>query len=844
MAVAKGDCVAVLSTIFQWFGLFCSRSPVEILVVWLTTFACFLTLGLYELSLIPNFKDLDSNLAEDHLKTWAFGTTSYVLMISYLYYRCKKLVTQESRALVGMTIMHIIVSSLIFISTMLALFGRDWTHIREALPFCILLIDIKKVNVIEKLVLSSTSMEDVHLKISKGSGKIGPTLTLNTIVEALVILIGTYSGVKSIEILCILVVVAVIVNYLVSVSFVPAALSLYAELSHVDSYNEGKKLPEKKTDENVNYISNPVVQQVKMIMSIGLGMVHIHLYMSSLGENSRVTLGSMPLHNIWGLGDMSTEQVITVTLALIFAAKYIFENDYVRSSTKTIQNGELFDGTLKNGTLKNGLVKKGSFNYLNGNLSRVENDPDSMTIARKALFTIGEGLQEKVSALVSSATMAAKSATLDNSNLDGDTDEEILRKIDAKSVALHQLEKRLTDLTRAVNIRRIVIEKKLSNNGKLTNLPYETYDYSKVIGSCCENVVGYMPIPVGVAGPLLLDGQVYYVPMATVEGCLVASTNRGCRALASSDGVRSRLLSDGMTRGPAVRFPSALQASDVKEWLNNEKNFADVKEAFDSTSRFAKLQSIKCALAGRLLFLRFKATTGDAMGMNMISKGTERALAYLQDRNPEMEIISISGNYCTDKKSAAVNWIEGRGKSVVCEAIIPANVVSKVLKTSVSALVDVNTNKNLVGSAIAGSLGGFNAHAANIVTAVFLATGQDAAQNVGSSQCMTLMERCGPGQEDLYMSCTMPSIEVGTVGGGTVLQPQGACLEMLGLLGAHKTKPGENAAQLAKVVAGTVMAGELSLISALAAGHLVKSHMTHNRSKVDLKDMIKVCPLP
>lgn len=107
-------------------------------------------------------------------------------------------------------------------------------------------------------------------------------------------------------------------------------------------------------------------------------------------------------------------QVITVTLALIFAAKYIFENDYVRSSTKTIQNSELFDGTLKNGTLKNGLVKKGSFNHLNGNLSRVESDPDSMTISRKALFTIGEGLQEKVSALVSSAAMAAKSATLDN----------------------------------------------------------------------------------------------------------------------------------------------------------------------------------------------------------------------------------------------------------------------------------------------------------------------------------------------------------------------------------------------------------------------------------------------
>ncbi|OBS76991.1 hypothetical protein A6R68_16565 [Neotoma lepida] len=166
---------------------------------------------------------------------------------------------------------------------------------------------------------------------------------------------------------------------------------------------------------------------------------------------------------------------------------------------------------------------------------------------------------------------------------------------------------------------------------------------------------------------------------------------------------------------------------------------------------------------------------------------------------------------------------------------------SLVLKTTTAAMIDVNINKNLVGSAMAGSIGGYNAHAANIVTAIYIACGQDAAQNVGSSNCITLMEASGPTNEDLYISCTMPSIEIGTVGGGTNLLPQQACLQMLGVQGACKDNPGENARQLARIVCGTVMAGELSLMAALAAGHLVRSHMIHNRSKINLQDLQGTC---
>lgn len=273
-----------------------------------------------------------------------------------------------------------------------------------------------------------------------------------------------------------------------------------------------------------------------------------------------------------------------------------------------------------------------------------------------------------------------------------------------------------------------------------SDVPLTNYDYSRVLGACCENVVGYIPLPLGIAGPLKIDGQMVHIPMATAEGTLVASTSRGCKALNAGGGVTTVLTQDGMTRGPAIDFPSIVLAAQAKAWVASEEGYTALKTAFESTSRFAKLQSLKTTLAGRTLFIRFATATGDAMGMNMISKGTEKALEAMQQRFPEMITLALSGNYCTDKKPAAINWIEGRGKSVVAEAVVPGKVVKTVLKTTVDALCNLNTKKNLVGSAMAGSIGGFNAHAANILTAMFIATGQDPAQNVESSNCITLME--------------------------------------------------------------------------------------------------------
>ncbi|KZT34793.1 hypothetical protein SISSUDRAFT_991369 [Sistotremastrum suecicum HHB10207 ss-3] len=410
------------------------------------------------------------------------------------------------------------------------------------------------------------------------------------------------------------------------------------------------------------------------------------------------------------------------------------------------------------------------------------------------------------------------------------TNEEIILLCQTGKIQLYALEKTLGDLDRAVFIRRAVISRASKTKTlEASDLPFKDYDYSRVLGACCENVVGYMPIPVGIAGPLRIDGELYPIPMATAEGTLVASTSRGCKALNAGGGVTTVLTQDGMTRGPAIDFPSISSAAKAKAWIDSEEGGYIIKEAFDSTSRFARLQKLKCAMAGRTLYVRFATSTGDAMGMNMISKGTEKALEVLQEYFPDMTVLALSGNYCTDKKPAAINWIEGRGKSVVAEAVVPGKIVQSVLKTTVKNLCALNVKKNLIGSAMAGSVGGFNAHAANILTAVFLATGQDPAQNVESSNCMTLMEPTN-NDEDLLISVSMPCIEVGTVGGGTVLRPQAAMLELLGVQGAHPTSPGHNARQLARIIAAAVMAGELSLMSALAAGHLVRAHVAMNRT--------------
>ena len=340
------------------------------------------------------------------------------------------------------------------------------------------------------------------------------------------------------------------------------------------------------------------------------------------------------------------------------------------------------------------------------------------------------------------------------------SDEEVVLLADNGKIPPHALEKLfgMNELERAVRVRRAIICTFLSLS---TQLLLTRYHYSSLLCDqdprdllhplreirllprhrCMLRERGRLhPHPPWVAGPLNVDGTSFPIPMATAEGTLVASTSRGCKALNAGGGVSTVLVGDAMTRGPAIDFPSIKLAAQAKAWVDSEEGYAEMKATFESTSRFAKLKSLKTAMAGRTMYIRFATTTGDAMGMNMISKGTEKALDAMQARFPSMVVLALSGNYCTDKKPAAINWIEGRGKSVVAEAVISGHIVKTVLKTTVGDLCNLNVKKNLIGSAMAGSIGGFNAHASNILTAIFLATGQDPAQNVESSMCMTLME--------------------------------------------------------------------------------------------------------
>ena len=448
-------------------------------------------------------------------------------------------------------------------------------------------------------------------------------------------------------------------------------------------------------------------------------------------------------------------------------------------------------------------------------------------------------------------TLRRHRATAASADLDA-ADLAVLLSVEQGKTKLHALEKLLGDCERAVRVRRHFFGRQAARLGgpdagaALDGVPYAGYDYGAVVGRNCEAVVGYIPIPVGVVGPLVIDGTSTMLPMATTEGCLVASTNRGCKAISSAGGAATVLTRDGMTRAPVLAMPTCGRAAALAAWVEVPANAALIAAAFASTTRFGKVRSVHGRVAAHYVHLRFECATGDAMGMNMVGKGCKAALAVLEEHFPDMQLLALSGNTCTDKKSSAVNWILGRGKSVVAEVILPESIVRTVLKSEIDAMVRLNVAKNLEGSALAGTIGGHNAHAANIVGALFLATGQDIAQVGDSSMCLTHMEVLegdaldaalgSPGAgatmgRALRASVTMPAIEVGTVGGGTQLAAQAACLQMMGARGASvaPSPPGTNSATLARAVAAAVLAGELSLMAALAAHQLVSAHMKHNR---------------
>ncbi len=362
---------------------------------------------------------------------------------------------------------------------------------------------------------------------------------------------------------------------------------------------------------------------------------------------------------------------------------------------------------------------------------------------------------------------------------------------------------------------------------RLDGLSAYSIDAEAVSKRNIENMIGAVQVPVGVAGPLTVNGQYaqgqFYVPLATTEGALVASVNRGCKAITAAGGAIVRIISDEMTRAPVFKVRDVTEAVRLIEWVQKPSNLDKLRRIVKQTTRHGELLRIDPYAVDDNVFLRCAFDTKDALGMNMVTIATDELVDVIASEL-DVKLASLSGNMCVDKKPAAMNLIEGRGKNVIAEINLPRDVVQSGLKTNPEDIADVHYRKNVIGSMKAGSLG-FNAHAANVVAATFIATGQDAAHVVEASTTITSI-RAKEGH--LHASVTMPSLPVGTVGGGTGVQTQQECLSMLGVAGGGNP-PGTNAKKLAEVICAAVLAGELSLIAALTTRDLAKAHKTLGR---------------
>ncbi|WP_436930212.1 hydroxymethylglutaryl-CoA reductase (NADPH) [Halosimplex halobium] len=404
-----------------------------------------------------------------------------------------------------------------------------------------------------------------------------------------------------------------------------------------------------------------------------------------------------------------------------------------------------------------------------------------------------------------------------DASADGGADPEALAdRVADGDLRLYELDDH-ADAETAATARRLVVERETGVDLSATG------DYAFAAESAesnIENLVGGAQLPVGVAGPVEVRGEAadgdFYLPIATTEGALVASVNRGCSAISAAGGATARVTKRGMTRAPVFRVDGVAEGAEVAEWVeDNEQRLA---EAAESTTNHGRLQSVTPYLVGDSVFLRFSYDTGDANGMNMATIATRAAAEVVEEETPA-SLVALSGNLCVDKKPAAINAVEGRGHTVTADVTIPREVVEERFGTTPEAIEEANTRKNLIGSAKAGSLG-FNAQAANVVAGVFIATGQDEAHVVEGSNCITTVEAR---KDELYASVNLASLQVGTVGGGTDLATQSEMLDVMGFAGGGDPV-GSNADALAEVIAAGALAGELSLVSALASRHLSSAH--------------------
>ncbi|NQX27435.1 hydroxymethylglutaryl-CoA reductase [Microbacteriaceae bacterium VKM Ac-2854] len=339
----------------------------------------------------------------------------------------------------------------------------------------------------------------------------------------------------------------------------------------------------------------------------------------------------------------------------------------------------------------------------------------------------------------------------------------------------------------------------------------------------------FAPVPMKWVGPVRLSGNVMEgeseIPLATYETPLWPSVRRGARiSTLVPGGIRATLVDERMTRSVLFEVDNAGEA--LRALREIEAALPDLQDVVRETSRFAQLIEVHSQIVGNLFFLRLEFRTGDAAGHNMVTLASDALMPYLMQRWPQLRYGSISGNFCSDKKATAVNGILGRGKNVITEMTIPRAIVERFLHTTPDKIVELNVRKNLIGTIVAGGLRSANAHYANMLLAFYLATGQDAANIVEGSQGVTHAE---VHNGDLYFSCTLPNLIVGSVGNGKGL---GFAEDNLARLGCRDDRePGANARRLAVLCAASVFCGELSLLAAQTnPGELMAAHVSIERT--------------
>ena len=332
-----------------------------------------------------------------------------------------------------------------------------------------------------------------------------------------------------------------------------------------------------------------------------------------------------------------------------------------------------------------------------------------------------------------------------------------------------------------------------------------------------ENFIGEMRMPLGLAGPLRVNGLAakgdYWIPLATTEAALVASYHRGCRAITAAGGCAAIVLHESLSRAPAFVFATAADACRFVVWAL--EHFDAFKQAAATTTAHGKLVDIGCTVEGNHVYLNFEFTTADASGQNMVTLATQAVCDLIMERSPVTPLRHyVESNLSGDKKASARAFTSARGKKVTAEVTLPAELVSRFLQTTPQAMTDY-WRISAIGGVLSGTLG-IQGHFANGLAALYLATGQDAACVAESATGVPRFEITA--DDGLYASVTLPGIMVGTVGGGTGLPTQKACLELMGLAGSGKARA------LAEVCAGLLLAGELSIIAALGAGHFSRAH--------------------